>query len=294
MKRANRLLPIRSTAVAVMVTASAVLGASGSDVASAANSATKPQSVAVASYFSATANAATGSIRTTSVSPGAVVHPFMAATNRGHDCIVQTKRGRKLVRYQPRTLFSEGNSYEDDWLFSPYSIKHARVLKGKDTFQVEMCITGLGETWNSYHQWFNGGAIVLLYTKPHKLRQRWGTKVIKGSSIATLSFQLSKGAVTIRGSAQVKNYGTHAGDTGRDPNLQVPKTWRKFDVNRVDAFYMSSNDFIYQGTPSAEGNVGLALFEFVTGGTVNFNYGGVAEIQAFCAKPMPLPCKKFF
>jgi hypothetical protein len=156
-----------------------------------------------------------------------------------------------------------------------------------------MCITGNGHTWNWYHQWFNGGAIVLLYTKPHKLGEKWGTKVVNGSSVATLSFQLSKGAATIGGSTQVKNYGTHGGDTGRDPNLPVPRKWRKFDINRVNAFYVSSNDFIFQGTASAEGNVGHALYEFVTGGTVNFHYGAATEVQALCSKPMDLPCKKF-
>ncbi len=99
--------------------------------------------------------------------------------------------------------------------------------------------------------------------------------------------------MTIGGTTQVKNYGTHAGDTGRDPNLPVPRTWRKFDINRVNAFYVSSHDFIFQGTASAEGNVGHALYEFVTGGTVNFGYGAATEIQAICSKPMQLPCKKF-
>jgi hypothetical protein len=260
--------------------------------ASAQEPASKPPSTSVSYFFTATADAATGNVHIDSVSTGAKVRPT-AASNSGYSCIVQTKRGKKLVGYQPLTLFSEGNSYVDDWLLSPYSVKHARFLDNKQTFQVEMCMTGQGHTWNWYHQWFNGGAIVLFYTQPHKLGQKWGTKVVNGNSVATLSFQLSKGAVTIGGSTQVKNYGTHAGDTGHDPNLPVPRKWKKFDINRVNTFYVSSNDFIYQGTASDEGNVGHALYEFITGGTVNFNYGGATEIQAFCAKPMGLPCENF-
>lgn len=67
----------------------------------------------------------------------------------------------------------------------------------------------------------------------------------------------------------------------------------KFDANRVNTFYVSSRDFIFEGTASDEGNVGHALYEFDTGGTVNFRYGAATDIRAFCAKPMHLPCAKF-
>jgi hypothetical protein len=260
---------------------------------SAHEPASKPRSSSASSFFTATADASTGKVHIDSVSDGAVVHASTATAKTGFTCIVQTKRGHKVVGYQPLTIFSEGHSYEDDWLLSPYSVKHARVLGGKNTFQVEMCMTGSGHTSNSYHQWFNGGAIVLQYTVAHKLGQKWGTKVVSGGSSATLNFQLSKGAVTIGGSTQVKNYGTHAGDTGHEANLTVPGKWNKFDVNRVNTFYVSSHDFIFQGTASDEGNVGHALYEFDTGGTVNFRYGAATDIRAFCAKPMGLPCAKF-
>jgi hypothetical protein len=35
-------------------------------------------------------------------------------------------------------------------------------------------------------------------------------------------------------------------------------------LNRVNAYYISSDDFFYQGTGSNEGNVGHALYEFDT------------------------------
>ena len=156
------------------------------------------------------------------------------------------------------------------WLLSPYSIKHARFLASGPTFQVEMCLVGSGHSWNYWHQWFDGGAIVLKYTTPLLIGSKWGTKVVNGSANATLNFQLSKGVASIGGSTQVKNYATHSGDTGGDPNLAVPKAWQKYDINRVNAFYISSHDLFFQGTGSSEGNVGHALYEFDTDGTVNF------------------------
>jgi hypothetical protein len=90
-------------------------------------------------------------------------------------------------------------------------------------------------------------------------------------------------AATIGGSTEVKNYGTHAGDTGEDPNLTVPKKWRKFNINRVNAFYISSNTFGFQGTGSNEGNVGHGLYEFYTKGTVNFRYGATIQVRALCS-----------
>src|SRR5258708_2683487 len=155
--------------------------------------------------------------------------------------------------YKPLAVHKGGRSHSMTWLLSPYSVKRARVLVGVGaTFQVEMCIVGAGHSWNFWHQWFDGGAIVLRYTKPLMIGNKWGTRVVDGAASATLSFQLSKGVASIGGSTQVKNYATHSGDTGGDPNLTVPKKWRKFNINRVNAFYISSHDVFFQGTGSNE------------------------------------------
>ncbi len=79
-----------------------------------------------------------------------------------------------------------------------------------------MCLVGSGHSWNFWHQWFDGGAVLLRYCRPLMIGTRWGTKVADGATSATLSFQLSKGAASIGGSTQVKNYGTHVGDTGEE------------------------------------------------------------------------------
>jgi hypothetical protein len=218
------------------------------------------------------------------VGAGAKVSRGPAAAGK-YTCIIETKKHRNLVGYRPLTLHNGGRSHSMTWLLSPYSVKDARFLASGPTFQVEMCLVGNGHSWNYWHQWFDGGAIVLKYERPLLIGSKWGTKIVNGEAKATLNFMLSKGAASIGGSTQVKNYATHAGDTGGDPNLAVPKTWNKYDINRVNTFYISSHDLFFQGTGSSEGNVGHALYEFDTGGTVNFKYGGAIQVRAFCAEP---------
>jgi hypothetical protein len=271
---------------ATVIAASVILLGTGGLAAAT----TAPRTLSATAAASATANGATGGVHIDSVSRGARAVLGAPKAGSGYTCIIQTRRGHKVKGYRPLSVFKQGRSYSDDWMLSPYSVKHARYVSGSQTFQVEMCLTGNGHTWNDFHQWFNGGAIVLKYTVAHKLGQRWGDEVVRGSASATLNFEVSKGGVTIGGSTQVKNYGTHAGDTGRDPNLLLPRHWDKWDINRVNAFYVSSRDFSWQGTSSSEGNVGHALYEFYTGTTVNFQYGAATEIRAFCANPY---CGKF-
>jgi hypothetical protein len=244
----------------------------------------QPPTVSVSVSVAATADAANGSVRINSVSRGATIR-LGAAPAIKYTCIIETQRHSKVKGYKPLTVHNGGRSHSMTWLLSPYSVKHARFLQGPGyTFQVEMCMVGAGHSWNYWHQWFDGGAIVLRYTRPLMIGNKWGTGVVDGNASATLSFQLSKGAASIGGSTQVKNYGSHSGDTGEDDNLNLPKKWRKYNINRVNAFYISSHDFFYQGTGSNEGNVGHALYEFDTKSSVNFQYGAAIQVRAFCAE----------
>jgi hypothetical protein len=268
----------------------ALLAGSGAAMAAGpAKSASAPASASVSADVSATADAATGGVQVNSVSAGATATVGGAASGSGYACIVQTRRGKSLVAYKPLTLFKEGRSYEYHWLLSPYSVKHARVVNGSYTFQVQLCITGRGHTWNKWHQWFDGGAMELQYRRPLLLGDKWGTAVVRGSASSTLSFQLNAGVVTIGGSTQVSSYGTHNGDEGHDPNLPLPKSWRKFDVNRVNAFYISPHNFIWDGTTDDEGNVGHALYEFPTAGTKDFAYGTGVSVSAICGSELNCP-----
>lgn len=275
------LLSLMGTTAIVGIT---ILGNNQALAAGASKPANQPPTVSVSTSVSATANAANGSVHIDSVSGGAKIR-LGAAPALKYTCIIETHKHSNLRGYKPLTVHNGGRSHSMTWLLSPYSVKHARVLNNNFTFQVEMCLVGSGHSWNYWHQWFDGGAIVLRYTGPHMIGSQWGTKVVGSGASATLSFQLSKGAASIGGSTQVKNYGTHDGDTGEDPNLAVPKKWRKYNINRVNAFYRSSHDFPWQGTGSNEGNVGHALYEFDdTAGTVNFRYGAAIQVRAFCAE----------
>jgi hypothetical protein len=248
-------------------------------------------------WFDATATA-NGKVAVDSVSNAAHVSPLPGAPSSGlgkYTCIVETRKHAALLGYIPLTIYQEGNSYEFHWLISPYAVKHARYLDGTYTFQVELCMTGNGHAWNWWHQWFDGGGDTQLYKRPLLIGWDWGTGVVKGSASASLSFQLSKGGVTIGGSTEISNYGTHSGDTGHDANMGWPASWNKYDVNRVNGFYVSSHTFIWQGTASPEGNVSQALSEFDSSGMVSFKYGGAVTINALCSRVLNLvfKCKKF-
>jgi hypothetical protein len=252
--------------------------------------------VTSAGWFGATAHA-DGKVTVDSTSSGVDVSPLRAGTSGlgSFACIVETRRHAALIGYTPLTIYQEGNSYEFHWLIGPYAVQHARYLSGHYTFQAELCMTGSGHTWNWYHQWFDGGGDVQLYRQPLLIGWNWGKGVVKGSASAALSFQLSKGGVTIGGSTEISNYGTHSGDTGHDPDMSWPGSWNKYDVNRVNGFYSSAHTFIFQGTGSSEGNASQALSEFASNGTVDFSYGGGVTIRAFCAHLLGFifKCAKF-
>lgn len=265
--------------VGTMISGSSVVMAAG-----AAKPTTHPSSVSVNVSVAATANAATGGVHIDSVSPGAKVSLGAASGNK-FTCIIETQKHSKIAGYKPATVHTGGRSHSMTWLVSPYSVRHARFVSKNFTFQVEMCLVGAGHSWNFWHQWFDGAAVLLRYTRPLLIGSKWGTKVADGASSATLNFMLTKGIASIGGSTQVQNYGSHSGDDGEDPNLAIPKKWSKYNINRVNAFYISSHDFFFQGTGNNEGNVGHALYEFDdTAGTVNFRYAVAVQVRAFCAE----------
>lgn len=77
---------------------------------------------------------------------------------------------------------------------------------------------------------------------------------------------------------------THAGQIGADPNaVQYPYS-SSLNNNRVDAFYLAPDTWIWDGTPKFEGNNGQVLWEQPeAGGTTNtYNYAGA---QYLCNRP---------
>lgn len=193
----------RSLSVILAGPATAALLVTVGGTALAAPSGTRASAGASAA---ATANPANGTVHVDWASPGTGVRMGIRAKGSGYACVIQTKRHARLEAYQPTTLFRDANSYEFDWLFAPYSVRHARFVDNKPTFQVQLCETGNGHSW------------------------------------------------------------------------------KKWDVNRVNAFYLSSHVFKWQGTGSPEGDVGHALYEFDTTGTVDFGYAVAVQVQLLCAR----------
>jgi hypothetical protein len=115
---------------------------------------------------SATRASASASATATANPANGTFHVDWASSGTGIRIGIPAKGHARLEAYQPTTLFREANSYEFDWLFAPYSVRHARVVDGRFTFQVQLCETGNGHSWNHWHQWFDGGAMMLSYTRP--------------------------------------------------------------------------------------------------------------------------------
>ena len=133
---------------------------------------------------------------------------------------------------------------------------------------------------------------MLAYKPDHLIGWKWASAVKNGTASATLQFSVNVGVVTIGGSTNVASVSTHYGSTGKDPNVRWPKSWRKYNANRVNEYYVSPHNFPWDGTGAEEGNVGHSLYEFDTGGTVNFTYGASPTIRAFYAEAVT-NCQRF-
>jgi hypothetical protein len=129
--------------------------------ASARKPASHPSTGSVNVSVTASANAVNGSVHIDSVGAGARVS-LGAVPATKYTCIIQTQKHSKVTGYKPLTVHNGGRSHSVTWLLSPYSVKHARFISKTFTFQVEMCLVGAGHSWNFWHQWFDGGAVVLL------------------------------------------------------------------------------------------------------------------------------------
>lgn len=215
--------------------------------------------------------------------PRPLTEELMAAS--GFACVVEVKRSKTVFAYQNATAFGQGHSYTFNYTLNPYGVKHARIFNGRLwTYQLSLCETGSGHVWNSWHQYFDGASEMVLSRSPHMIGRTWATGVASGRAFATINFSLNAGKVTIGGSTTISSYGTHTGDTGNEPNISLPGSWRYYNINRVNAFYQSPANFKWDGTGAEEGNVGHGLYEWVTGGTANWVAGIGAQLWAFCAK----------
>jgi hypothetical protein len=227
-----------------------------------------------------------GRVADASVRPGpAARHPAVGLGSFA--CIVDTQKNSKFKAYTPLQANANGNSYQLHWLYNTYSVADARYVSNHYTYQVEECFTGGGNTWNDYHQWYDGGTATA--SAATRIGNIWGSYATPAGTITTaLNFQVSKGPVDIGASTTVARANTYAGLVGSDPNMSPgwPASWNN---NRIDAFYVAPHNWIWDGTSSFEGNNGQVLWEEPeTGGPVPVH--GYVQMQGLCAEPPIVGC----
>lgn len=207
-----------------------------------------------------------------------------AADLGSYQCVVNTQANSNFRGYTPASGSASGNSYQLDWLFHFYSVDYARYISGYWTFQAESCFTGGGHTWNTWHQWYDGGTVTA--TGAGRIGQVWGNHADDAGTIKTeLNFQVSAGPVQIGASTTVAKKDTYSGLIGQDPNLDPgwPTEW---NANRINAFYVSPHNFKWDGSAAFQGNNGQVLWEQPeVGGDVVDIYAYMG-MQALCADPV--------
>lgn len=242
-----------------------------------------PGSAAPASTAPARQTASSSSSAMTVARPLTGKAGLVPAQGSGFSCVVDVQRSKTVIAYTPLQIYHTARSFSYHWLVFPYSVTHARIVNHRNwTFQVQLCATGGGNTWNVWDQYFDGLGMTLKYTAPFMIGWNWAVKVDNGTASASLNFEVNAGIVKIGGTDTVSSYGAHSGNPGVNTNISWPSSWNKYDANRVNTYYQSAHTFWWQGTSAFEGNVGHALYEDVTSKTVPFSYGADVTISAQC------------
>jgi len=106
--------------------------------------------------------------------------------------------------------------------------------------------------------------------------------------------------VTIGGSVNVQQQDNYSGNTGPNENMDpVLGSWvvPEWNINRVNSYYVSPHNFIWDGSQDFQGNTNQALFEYPQAGSpVGFwgVYDGTWVLRAFCSRyPYGLGCPDF-
>lgn len=175
-----------------------------------------------------------------------------------------------------------------DWYHEAYSEANARTLAGATgrykTFQDMMCSAGGGESFNGFHQWFDGTAVTLDHKHEYEIGHTWGTGQTNGTVATTLSFSLSAGPASIGASVGiVPGHGDYKGSIQEDPRIGVPSTWNAWQKNEINTFFISAHRFPWNGTSDYEGNTSQVLYEWTMGSTQTFHIYTRGAESIFCA-----------
>lgn len=208
-------------------------------------------------------------------------------------CVEQQVGNPFFTAYTPWHNAQSGTSHTYDWLNELYSVSYARKLfdsqqdKYYFTFQVQYCSSGGGNTSNGYHQDFVGNAMTWEGSSNQKIGWTWGDGT-SGTTVGTqLAFQVSTGYGPVKIGATVSvtpGEGTYAGDLGNDgrfPGIMIPSGWND---SRDNTFWVSPANFLWDGTPSYEGNTAQTLDEWPMNGSNAYTFYDYAVQEGFCAE----------
>jgi Fibronectin type III domain len=240
---------------------------------------------------SATSNddtyAADGSLISSDTSDPASTADVWTGNGIGNFTCVK-KSGSGVTAHTPWHDANSSSGRSFDYMHASYTVKDARTLQGPNgsykTFQDMICSTGGGQAGTNYHLWFTGTAVSLARDKEYKIGHQWGTGQSKGSVATSLNFQLSAGVASIGASIGVTVHGgTYGGDYFENTNMpHYPSSWKQFDKNRVNTFWVSPNKFPWDGVDSAgfEGNNSEVLYEWPMGttGTIKIHTYSLARV----------------
>lgn len=207
-----------------------------------------------------------------------------AAEGTSYTCVVRTQQNSNFRALTPFYSSASGNSYELSWVFHPYTITNARYVSGAYTYQLELCMSGGGHSWNDWHQWFQGAGMTMEDSTPRKIAQTWGNEVKNGQISTTLSFQVAAGPVTIGASTTVTPADTYSGNQGHDANMRWSGN-TAWDINRVNAFYVAPHSFTWQGSADFQGNNAHALYEYPMTYPGKISVLGQADSAYLCSLP---------
>jgi hypothetical protein len=219
------------------------------------------------------------------------------AASADGDCYIKTEKNKKFKGYKPWHTTEQGVSYITDWLNQLYSVSDARYLQGEhETFQVQFCAVGGGNTHHSWHEWFVGEALFYKSTSDRKIKWTWGKGASKSGGInTTLSFSVAKGPATIGASTTVTTgVGSYEGDFGSDGHFtNYPKKLVKYNLNRINTYFVSPHTWPWDGTSSFEGNTGQVVYEWSMSyaRTHSLHFEDAVQIRGFCATALGV-CSK--
>ncbi|UMG93904.1 hypothetical protein [Nocardioides sp. TF02-7] len=216
-----------------------------------------------------------------------VRHLQLARTARPGDaysCVVRT-RGRRAVAYPVVRSYGRGSSFYHRWSLHTYRIDRARRLTTGPQQQFELCAVGGGHTWNKWASNFNGASMTVDHGADIRIGQDWGERVTDDGGITSdLTFKLSAGFAEVSATHPVGIRDDHrfTGSEGHDPRIDLPSGWD--NVNRVNAYYESGDDWTFQGTDRHVGNTMQALYEVPQAGSRSLRSVISTKIRAHCTK----------